>query len=92
MPTVTRHLGLIVILVLVVGHTSFAVHAASHDVVDIAECQICISYGDTSAALGGESACDVPAMPAAGVGAADEHPLLPCDAMDVRQRGPPQAA
>lgn len=47
----TRHLCLAVLLALLVGHASFAVHAASHDLGEAVDCQLCISYGDASEAL-----------------------------------------
>ena len=52
MPLATRQLCLTVLLALLVGHASYAVHAASHDGVDSAECQLCISYGSVSAVPG----------------------------------------
>ena len=51
MQNVTRHLCLAVLLALLVGHASFAVHAASHGVGEAVDCELCISYGDASEAL-----------------------------------------
>ena len=89
MPTATRHLGLIVILALLVGHASFAVHAASHDLVEVAECELCISHGYTTGAVDtGTEQClapveDVPAGPGIDGGMASRQLHL------VRPRGPP---
>lgn len=85
----TRHLCLTVILALLVGHASYAVHAASHDGFEAADCQLCISYGNASAVAG-----DVPDK---GVLPKRDHfaPLfaggIPAVSMRgaVRPRGPP---
>jgi len=48
----TRHLCLTVLLALLVGHASYVVHAANHEGVEAAECQLCISYGNASVVAG----------------------------------------
>ena len=92
MLTVTRHLCLTVLLALLVGHASFAVHAASHDLVEVAECQLCMSYGDTSEALGYEPELGVPPVQDIRIGGAEDHLHASRVADFVRPRGPPLAS
>ena len=54
MQIATRHLCLAVLLALLVGHASFAVHATSHGILDVADCNLCISHSDASDALPSE--------------------------------------
>lgn len=92
MPLATRHLCLTVLLALLVGHASYVVHAASHDGVDAAECQLCISYGNSSAVLG-----DAPEQGVATPGQDDFARGYEGDVPSahrgspVRPRGPPPA-
>lgn len=89
MPPATRHLCLTVLLALLVGHASYAVHAASHDGFDAPDCQLCISYGNTFVAPGD--------APAKGVAPERDHfaPQYAADVQSVRKgnpvrpRGPP---
>ena len=53
MQTASRHFGLIAtfaMLALLLGHASFVLHATSHDLADAAECELCISYANTTVA------------------------------------------
>ncbi len=91
MRTVTRHLCLTVLLALLVGHASFAVHAASHDIGDVAECQLCMSYGDASQALGYASEPGVPPAQDTWACGEDTGPHVSRLADLVWPRGPPVA-
>ena len=89
MPLATRHLCLTVLLALLVGHASYVVHAASHDGVDAAECQLCISYGNASLVSGDAPEQGVtPEQDCSAPGYESDVPSLGmCD--PVRPRGPP---
>lgn len=50
MRTAARHVVLLAILALPIGHASLAVHAASHPLAEAADCELCMSYGDVSPA------------------------------------------
>ncbi len=50
MRTAARHVFMLAMLALLVGHASLAVHAASHPLADTVDCQICVSYGAASQA------------------------------------------
>jgi hypothetical protein len=86
---INRHICLAILLGILVGHASFAVHAASHDDLDTSECRLCISYGDVSKAL--------TSQPAHVLAPAGEHavriraaaPRAELDVILERQRGPP---
>lgn len=89
MSTINRHICLAVLLGLLVGHASFAVHAASHGDTDTSECELCISYGDVAKALTANAAQDL-----APADSRAERPsvVLPSTGLDSileRQRGPP---
>ena len=51
MRAATPHLVLALLIALLIGHASVAVHAASHVASDFAGCELCISYDDSSQAL-----------------------------------------
>lgn len=89
MHNATRHLCLAVLLALLIGHASFAVHAASHVVEDTAECELCISYGDSSEALAGESEHGVPEVAAALTRSGTAAVAPARDVVPFQQRGPP---
>jgi hypothetical protein len=86
---VNRHICLAILLGLLIGHVSVAVHAASHVDAGTSECELCISYGDAAKAITSE--------PVQGLvpfhGAADRivatAPWVGQDCTLERQRGPP---
>ena len=85
----THNIALSVLLALVLGHASIAVHAAAHDSGDIAECDLCIAYGDASETL---DSCQEHGVPTES----DTHALpvgrvwqSPQPVFSARQRGPP---
>lgn len=84
-----RHVVIIALLGLLVGHATLAIHAASHPLADAAECELCISYGDATLALP-ESPLptDWPGRHADASCATGTEPS-PADALHYRQRGPP---
>jgi hypothetical protein len=87
--TINRHICLAVLLGLLIGHVSVAVHAASHGDTGATECELCISYGDVAKALTTDPAQHLApvAEPAARLPAV--APAGNPDATLERQRGPP---
>jgi hypothetical protein len=47
----SRKLCLVVLLGLLVGHASIALHTAAHSTSDAGDCEICVSYGNLSKAI-----------------------------------------
>jgi hypothetical protein len=91
MSTATRHLGLVVILALLVGHASFAVHAAGHDLVDVAECKVCISHGNTIGAVDTDTAQGVAPVQDVLADPGVDDTLTARELHFARPRGPPSA-
>jgi len=56
----TRHICLVVLLGLLIGHTSIAVHAATHVTGDGSECQFCINYGHSADTVETTHECNAP--------------------------------
>ena len=89
MSKINRHLSLAILLGILIGHASVAVHAASHGDLDTSDCELCISYGDVAKALTSQPVQDLaPAKECAervraAAPRADRDPTL------ERQRGPP---
>jgi hypothetical protein len=83
------NIGLTVLLVLLIGHASVAVHAASHESADTSECDLCITYSDSSEALDAHHEYRVrPVLDTQDfLSVTDWH--APGPATSVRQRGPP---
>jgi hypothetical protein len=86
----TSHsISLTILLALLVGHASVAVHAATHESADASECDLCITYNDSSEALATQQeqgvlpSADIRILPTGAV----THPLRPT--MSFHQRGPP---
>jgi hypothetical protein len=85
----THSIGLAVLLALVLGHESIAVHAAAHEPGEMTECDLCIAYGDASETLDTYQEHGVPPV-------VDTNVLLvgmvwhtPRSVTIVHQRGPP---
>ena len=89
MRTAARHVVFIALLGLLVGHASLAVHAASHPLADTADCELCISYGDTSLALPGSPLPTAWPPRSADASASAATEPTPADAVHYFQRGPP---
>ena len=83
---------LAVLLALLVGHASFAVHATSHGILDIGNCKLCISHSDASDALPSEPLQDVtPGREAYST--ADATKVFEArNRVPFLQRGPPASA
>jgi hypothetical protein len=85
----THSIGLAILLALILGHASVAVHAAAHETGDLSECKLCIAYGDASETLDSFQEHGVPPV-------VDTHVLLvgtiwqtPRPRSIFHQRGPP---
>lgn len=46
-----RNTCIVILLGLLIGHASVAMHTAAHAMADVADCGICVSYGDLSKAI-----------------------------------------
>lgn len=85
----SRKLCLAILLGLLIGHISVALHTAAHATKDAGECSICISYGHLAKAVTDHPVLDLPRNRPLYVAA----PEWPGDGLPalitVRQRGPP---
>lgn len=88
----SRHICLAVLLGLLVSHASIAVHAATHVSGDSADCELCLSYGDSPGVVATAHEQRLPD----GRGQQLSDPLV--SSLDTRQvvsfrpRGPPSSA
>lgn len=85
----SRQICIALLLTVVLGHTSVAVHAAVHDNDDSIECQLCSSFGNAAPALAvAGSGADLQHFADTGQ---DPHTVDPasCSVSPYRQRGPP---
>ena len=48
-----KHLSLAILMALLIGHFGMAVHATTHTIGEASECELCLSYNDSSEALTG---------------------------------------
>jgi hypothetical protein len=85
----SRHLCLALLLGLLVGHASLAVHTATHASADSAHCDLCNSYGNASEALPDTDDVELPHR-------IESHPAIDAigriverSVRSTRQRGPP---
>ena len=46
-----KHLALAILMGLLIGHFGMAVHASTHAIGEASECELCLSYNDSSEAL-----------------------------------------
>ena len=46
-----KHLCLAVLMALLIGHFGMAVHASTHAIGEASDCELCLSYNDSSEAL-----------------------------------------
>ena len=46
-----KHLCLAILMGLLIGHFGMAVHATTHAIGEASECELCLSYNDSSEAL-----------------------------------------
>ena len=46
-----KHLCLAILMALLIGHFGMAVHATTHAIGEASECELCLSYNDSSEAL-----------------------------------------
>ena len=53
MTVVNRHICLAILMGLLIGHFGMAVHATTHALGEASECELCLSYNDSSEALTG---------------------------------------
>ena len=89
MPIAKRHFCLGLLLLLLVSHVSVAAHVATHTPGELGECELCISYGSSTAAIAACHDQDVPPVTAADPVAADDAPIHSATFLVVHPRGPP---
>ena len=46
-----KHLSLAILMALLIGHFGMAVHATTHAIGEASECELCLSYNDSSETL-----------------------------------------
>ena len=51
MTLVTRHVCLAILMALLIGHFGMAVHASTHAIGEASDCELCLSYNDSSETL-----------------------------------------
>jgi hypothetical protein len=85
----TRHLCLTVLIAVLAGHASFAVHAASHGAVDGLECKLCMSFGHFSEAVASDPKSDLQPVPLGRSSVDDSDAPISHEAAPFLQRGPP---
>jgi len=86
---ISHSIGLAVLLALLIGHASVAVHAATHASGDTAECDLCITYNDSSKALDTHHDHGVAPVAEARTSPAGSSWDAPRPASLIRSRGPP---
>ena len=85
----SRNLCLAVMLGLLVGHDSIALHTAAHATNDAGECAICVSYGDLSKAVSAHPSGTVSPSKPMYLPAPDRNGVGLSARVPARQRGPP---
>ena len=89
MPSANRHFYLVLMLILLVSHVCVAAHAATHVPGELGQCELCISYGASTAAVAPDDDHDVPLLggsdPIQGSDAKDHSATIPV----IQPRGPP---
>jgi hypothetical protein len=86
---VSRQFCLVVLLGLLVGHASLAVHTATHVTADSAHCDLCNSYGNASEALPDASGPELPRNAYSHAVVAEVGRVVERTVLSTRQRGPP---
>ena len=85
----THSIGLAVLLALILGHASIAVHAAAHGSGETTECDLCIAYGDASETLDAHHELGVPPVVDTYIFPTTMVTHASRPAMSVQPRGPP---
>ncbi len=85
-----RHISIALLLAVIIGHASVAAHAVTHVSADAAECELCISYGDTPGALVEKHAHCVRPVHNTHILPLDINGPAPRLSTSNHQRGPPQ--
>lgn len=73
-----NHLCLAVLMALLIGHFGMAVHVTTHAIGEASECELCLSYNDSSEALA--------ALPAHGVAPMKESSAIAAARAFVEKR------
>ena len=84
----SRSFLLAILVAVLIGHASLVAHAATHAGLEGADCEICVSYGDTQALASeaGETECpDAETI----IGSDSGATIKAGHSCDLRQRGPP---
>ena len=74
-----KHFCLAVLMALLIGHFGMAIHATTHAIGDASECELCLSYNDSSEALA--------ALPEQGVAPVREPVVAPVSLVVIEKRG-----
>lgn len=89
MRTTAHHISLALLIAVLIGHASVAVHAATHISGDTTDCDLCISYGNATETLSEQQDNDVRPVHDTHVLPRECEALAPPLPTSVHQRGPP---
>ena len=84
-----KHLCLAILMGLLIGHFGMAVHATTHAIGEASECELCLSYNDSSEALTGLPEHGVAPVKEAAVWADTLELSAESRWTPFQQRGPP---
>ena len=89
MLSANRHFYLALLLILVVSHVCVAAHAATHVPGELGQCELCISYGNATAAITSYDDPCVPLVTGADPIQCGETPVHSTTILVIHPRGPP---
>ena len=89
MPSANRHLYVVLLLILVVSHVCVAAHAATHVPGELGQCELCISYGNATAAVAHHDDQCIPLVRGADPIQCVEKAVHSTTILVIHPRGPP---
>jgi len=89
MPSPNRNFCLALLLILVVSHVCVAAHAATHVPGELGQCELCISYGNATAAIASYDDQDIPLVRGADPVQSVEEAVHSTTILVAHPRGPP---
>lgn len=89
MLSANRHFYLALLLILVVSHVCVAAHAATHAPGELGQCELCISYGNSAAAIASYDDQCLPLVRGADPVQYSETAVHSTTIIVIHPRGPP---
>ena len=89
MPSPNRHFYLALLLILVVSHICVAAHAATHVPGELGQCELCISYSDSTAAIASHDDQFIPVVSGDEPIQCGEEAIHSATILGSHPRGPP---